>query len=62
MQNGTPLGTIPTKGVVLYEGFTDGSGSAHITESINDFNGNAPFTLLQNNKLIVSASNFAGTT
>ena len=62
VQNGTPLGTIPTKGVVLYEGFTDGSGSAHITESINDFNGNAPFTLLQNNKLIVSASNFAGTT
>lgn len=62
VQNGVPTGTIPTKGVVLYEGFTDGSGSAHITESINDFNGNAPFTLLQNNKLIVSASNFAGTT
>jgi len=60
--NGVVQETRPTKGVVLYEGFTDGSGSAHITESINDFNGNAPFTLLQNNKLIVSASNFAGTT
>ena len=60
--NGVVQETRPTKGVVLYEGFAEGSGSAHITESINDFNGNAPFTLLQNNKLIVSASNFAGTT
>ena len=53
---------VPTEGVVLYEGFTNGSGSAFLTESINDFNGNSPFTLIQNNKLIISASNFAGTT
>lgn len=60
--NGSVLGTTPTKGVVLYEGFTDGSGSAFLTESINDFNGNSPFALVDNNKLIISASNFAGTT
>ena len=60
--NGSVLGTIPTKGVVLYEGFTNGSGSAFLTESINDFNGNSPFALVNNNKLIISASNFAGTT
>ena len=60
--NGSVLGTVPTKGVVLYEGFTNGSGSAFLTESINDFNGNSPFALVDNNKLIISASNFAGTT
>lgn len=60
--NGAATEQIPTSGVVLYEGFTNGSGSAFLTESINDFNGNSPFTLLQNNKLIISASNFAGTT
>ena len=57
-----PVEQLPTEGVVLYEGFTNGSGSAFLTESINDFNGNSPFTLIQNNKLIISASNFAGTT
>ena len=60
--NGAPVEQVPTEGVVLYEGFTNGSGSAFLTESINDFNGNSPFTLIQNNKLIISASNFAGTT
>lgn len=53
---------IPTEGIVLYEGFTDGTGSAYLTESINDINGNEPFTYIENNKLIISASNFAGTT
>ena len=60
--NGEAVETAPKSGVVLYEGFTNGSGSAFLTQSINDFNGNSPFTLLQNNKLIISASNFAGTT
>jgi len=60
--NGTEVEVSPTTGVVLYEGFTNGSGSAFLTESINDFNGNSPFTLIENNKLIISASNFAGTT
>lgn len=60
--NGVPTQQIPTKGVVLYEGFSEDSGSAFLTESINDFNGNSPFSLLQDNKLIISASNFAGTT
>ena len=59
--NGTSVEQVPTEGVVLYEGFTNGSGSEFLTESINDFNGNSPFTLIQNNKLIIS-SNFAGTT
>ena len=60
--NGNAVKTIPTEGVILYEGFANGSGSAHLTESINDFNGNAPTALIQNEKLIISASNFAGTT
>ncbi len=60
--NGNEVEVSPTTGVVLYEGFTNGSGSAFLTESINDFNGNSPFTLIENNKLIISASNFAGTT
>ena len=60
--NGNEVEVSPTTGVVLYEGFTNGSGSAFLTESINDFNGNSPFTLIQNEKLIISASNFAGTT
>jgi len=54
--------SIPTKGIVLYEGFADGTGSAYLTESINDISGNEPFTYLDNNKLIISASNYAGTT
>tara|TARA_B100001057_G_scaffold493084_1_gene586859 strand:+ start:3584 stop:5611 length:2028 start_codon:yes stop_codon:yes gene_type:complete len=60
--NGKSVKTIPTEGVVLYEGFTNGSGSAFLTESINDFNGNTPFALIENEQLIISASNFAGTT
>jgi len=60
--NGVETERLPTEGIVLYEGFSEGSGSAFLTESINDFNGNAPFTLLQNQSLIISASNFAGTT
>ena len=60
--NGVAVETTPKSGVVLYESFANGSGSAHLTESINDFNGNAPTALIQNEKLIISASNFAGTT
>ena len=60
--NGVAVETTPKSGVVLYESFANGSGSAHLTESINDFNGNAPSALIQNEKLIISASNFAGTT
>ena len=60
--NGVAVETTPKSGVVLYEGFTEGSGSAFLTESINDFNGNEPTALIQNEKLIISASNFAGTT
>jgi hypothetical protein len=60
--NGEAVETAPKSGVVLYESFANGSGSAFLTQSINDFNGNSPFTLIQNQKLIISASNFAGTT
>ncbi len=60
--NGKDVETTPKSGVVLYESFADGSGSAFLTESINDFNGNAPFTSLVNEQLVISASNFAGTT
>ena len=60
--NGTNVETTPKSGVVLYESFADGSGSAHLTESINDFNGNAPFASIVNEQLVISASNFAGTT
>ena len=60
--NDVLTGTIPTDGIVLYEGFTDGLGSAYLTESINDIRGNTPSVFTSNNKLIVSASNYAGTT
>ena len=52
----------PTNGIMLYEGFTDGTGSAFLTESINDIRGNAPTVFTEGNKLIISASNYAGTT
>lgn len=52
----------PTNGIMLYEGFTDGTGSAFLTESINDIGGNEPFIYISNETLIVSASNYAGTT
>lgn len=60
--NGKAVQQAPKSGVVLYEGFTEGSGSAKLIDKINDFNGNEPFTLIENEKLIISASNYAGAT
>ena len=60
--NGEDVETTPKSGVVLYESFADGVGAAVLTESINDFNGNAPFASIVNEQLVISASNFAGTT
>jgi len=60
--NGVDVETTPKSGVVLYEGFSEGSGSAFLTESVNDFNGNTPFASVENSRLIISASNFSGTT
>lgn len=60
--NDTIPTVIPTEGIVLYEGFTTGLGSAYLTESINDISGNEPYAYIDNNRLIVSASNYAGTT
>ena len=60
--NGKAVQQAPKSGVVLYEGFTDGSGSAKLIDKINDFNGNEPSTLIENEKLIISASNYAGAT
>ena len=60
--NGASVKKVPTEGVVLYEGFTNGTGSAFLTESINDFNGNTPSAFIANNELIISASNYSGTT
>ena len=60
--NGTSVKKVPTEGVVLYEGFANGTGSAFLTESINDFNGTIPTAFVENNQLVISASNFAGTT
>lgn len=60
--NDGPPPVVPSKGIVLYEGFSDGSGSAFLTESINDISGNSPTLTVQNNRLVISASNFAGTT
>ena len=60
--NGKAVQQVPKSGVVLYEGFTEGSGSAKLIGKINDFNGNEPFTLIENEKLIISASNYAGAT
>ena len=55
--------TIPTDGIVLYEGFGNGSiGNAFLTESINDVAGNTPFIFIENEKLIISGSTYAGTT
>ena len=52
----------PSDGIILYESFSNGTGSAYITESINDVNGNEPILFNENNKLVISASNYAGTT
>jgi len=60
--NGTIPSRIPDKGIVLYEGFDDGIGSAFLTESINDIFGNEPSLIHENSKLTISASNFSGTT
>jgi len=60
--NGKELKGNPTSGVVLYESFASGTGSAFLTESINDFNGNKPSASVVNEQLVISASNFAGTT
>lgn len=60
--NGTYQTQIPTKGILLYEGFTSGTGSAFLTESINDISGNEPSMFVNNNTLFISASNYAGTT
>lgn len=60
--NGKAVQRAPKSGVVLYEGFTDGSGSAKLIDKINDFNGNEPSTLIEKEKLIISASNYAGAT
>ena len=49
--NGLDIETAPKKGVILYESFANGTGSAHLTESINDFNGNEPSAVIQNEKL-----------
>ena len=60
--NGKELKGNPTSGIVLYESFASGTGSAFLTESINDFNGNKPSASVVNEQLVISASNFAGTT
>jgi hypothetical protein len=60
--NGTRQTQVPTKGIILYEGFTNGTGSAFLTESINDISGNKPSAFVNNNTLFISASNYAGTT
>ena len=48
--NDGPPPVVPSKGIVLYEGFSDGSGSAFLTESINDISGNSPTLTVQNNR------------
>jgi hypothetical protein len=60
--NDSVIANIPTDGIILYDDFTDNNTSAYLTESINDIAGNEPFTYIDNDKLIVSASNYAGTT
>ena len=53
---------VPTEGIVLYEGFSEGTGSLFLTQSINDVRGNSPSISISDNRLIISASNYAGTT
>jgi len=53
---------VPTEGIVLYEGFSEGTGSLFLTQSINDIRGNSPSISISDNRLFISASNFAGTT
>ena len=60
--NGQVLVLEPEEGLVLSQTFTNGTGSTFLTESINDINGNSPFMFVENERLIISASNFSGTT
>ena len=60
--NGFQKIEIPTEGLVLSQTFTTGTGSTFLTESINDINGNEPFMFVKDEQLVISASNFAGTT
>ncbi len=60
--NGVEISQKPTEGILLLQNFSDGTGSLFLTESINDINGNSPSMSILNEQLIISASNFAGTT
>ena len=60
--NGNVKIKIPDEGLVLSQTFANGTGSTSLTESINDISGNTPFMFVQDERLIISASNFAGTT
>ncbi len=60
--NGAQKVSIPTEGVILYGGFAEGTGSIFLTQSINDIRGNEPTAFTEDDKLVISASNFAGTT
>jgi len=60
--NGLTQSNVPTEGILLAQQFTSGTGSVFLTESINDIAGNSPFMFVQNEQLIISASNFSGTT
>jgi len=60
--NGSIQISEPEEGLVLSQTFTNGTGSTFLTESINDINGNSPFMFVENERLIISASNFSGTT
>lgn len=60
--NDVVITTAPTNGIVLSQTFTNGTGSTFLTESINDVAGNSPFMFVEDERLVVSASNFAGTT
>lgn len=61
--NGSTKTNVPTEGIVFYEGFTNNSsGSVYITDSVNGVDGSIPFKFIENDKLIVSASQYGGTT
>jgi len=60
--NGIRPTEAPTNGIILYENFENGVGAAFLTESIRDLDGNSPSLSTENDKLVISASNFAGTT
>ena len=60
--NGSSVSSNPTEGIVLSQTFANGTGSTFLTESINDIAGNSPFMFVEDERLVVSASNFSGTT